>query len=218
MFSRETVWSNFRTPRYERLNQVRWDHFIGMGIPLKGKTIFEPGAGVGDQTEWLLNQGVKHVTVNDGREENLQIIRERFGHDPRVTTVCGNIETFLPTLDIYVDFIYFYGVYYHLNESAQDFHIMRDLSKRGQAVAFDFHAGNNVTDFYNGDSPSTSLSQYGLRVNVDTLMKAMKEIWGHAYLPKIQLDWQDPTIPHEVRLVAVGSHVSLDDNPNLVPV
>lgn len=42
---------NFRTPRYTILNQVRWEAFLRLGISLEGKTVFEPAAGIGDQTE-----------------------------------------------------------------------------------------------------------------------------------------------------------------------
>lgn len=204
------ILAEFRTSRYARLNQLRWAHFLSMGIPLAGKTVFEPGAGVGDQTEWLLGQGVKHVYVNDGRPDNLKIIQDRFGTDPRLTYMLGDLETCLPEFNINVDFIFFYGVYYHLNESATAFHIMRNLSRLGQTVAFDFHAGEDNTEFYGGDNPSQALSQRGLRVKVETLTKALKEIWGYAYLPKQQLVWNDPQIPHERRLVAVASHAPLD--------
>lgn len=204
------ILSNFRTERYARLNQLRWANFLSLGIPLVGKTVFEPGAGIGDQTEWLLRQGVKHIYVNDGRLDNLNIIQKRFGTDPRLTYMLGNLETCLPEFNINVDFIFFYGVYYHLNESATDFHIMRNLSRLGQTVAFDFHAGDNSTENYGGDNPSQALSQRGLRVKVETLTQALKEIWGYAYLPKQQLVWDDPQIPNERRLVAVASHTPLD--------
>jgi len=62
----ESIMSAFRDGRYSRLNRCRWNQFLSMGIDLKGKTIFEPGAGIGDQTEWLLGQGVKSICVNDG--------------------------------------------------------------------------------------------------------------------------------------------------------
>lgn len=58
------VMGNFRTERYHALNKARWEHFLSMGIPIEGKAIFEPGAGIGDQTEWLLNQGAKYIWVN----------------------------------------------------------------------------------------------------------------------------------------------------------
>jgi len=216
MHTREEIFCKFRTPRYDRLNQCRWDHFLSMGIPLEGKTVLELGAGVGDQTEWLLKQGIKHIHVNEGRQGNIDVIREQFGHDPRVTIAIGNIEQGLPDLDIFVDVIYFYGVYYHLDERVPHFPILQALARLGQTIAFDFHAGDNRTDLYRPmDDPSSSISLCGLRVRVETLIQGMKETWGLAYLPKKQLEWNDPGNPNEVRLVAVASHAALD-SPGLV--
>src|SRR5207247_9580540 len=90
--SKQEAIDSLTTPRQDMLNQLRWFHFLSMGIPLAGKTVFEPGAGIGDQTQWLLNQGAKHIYVNDGRPDNLQVIRDRFGDDPRLTFVQGDLE------------------------------------------------------------------------------------------------------------------------------
>src|SRR4051812_26674511 len=124
--NREETVGQFRNPRYELLNECRWTHFVSMGLPLAGQTIFEPGAGIGDQTEWLLSQGVKHIHVNDGRPDNLDIVRERFGSDPRVTFVEGNLEKCLgdPGFHFKVDFVFCYGVYYHLSDACPGFPIL----------------------------------------------------------------------------------------------
>lgn len=205
MSDRNFLLSQFRNPRYEILNKLRWQHFLEMGIPIAKKTVFEPGAGVGDQTEWLLLQGIKSIIVNDGRPDNLEIIKERFKGEPRVSTVLGNIETCLPSLDFHVDFIYFYGVYYHVHESLTDFHIMRQLAKLGDSIAFDFHSGDDRTTDYGYDNPSTSISRHGTVVTVKTMMNAMAKIWPFAYLPTRQLEWDDPVNRQEIRYVAVGS-------------
>lgn len=68
IYDTETIIGNFRTERYEALNKARWDHFLSMGIEIKDKIIFEPGAGIGDQTEWLLSQGATSLFVNEGRD------------------------------------------------------------------------------------------------------------------------------------------------------
>ena len=215
IFSTEQILLNFRTSRYASLNEARWKHFLWMGIKLAGKRLFEPGAGIGDQTQWLLAQGASHIYVNDGRPENLEYIQKRFEGDSRLTFVQGELEKCLdePQFQFQVDFIYCYGVYYHLNESLEDMNIMRKLSRIGPTIAFDFLVGTNKPAFYGYDNPSTSLSQWGIRPETSTLMQKLKEVWGYAYLPKEQLPWKDPE-NSEPRLIGIASRVPLN-NPNL---
>ena len=122
------ILSNFRTDRYDYLNKLRWHLFLRMGIPIKDQVIFEPGAGIGDQTEWLLSQGAKHVYVNDGRPENLDIIYRRFGDDLRLTYVHGNLETDVPKWvggGVRADLVFLWGDYYKINDSITEFNIMK---------------------------------------------------------------------------------------------
>ena len=128
-FTKEDTLPAFRTGRYALLNKCRWDHFLRMGLSVQGKTVFEPGAGVGDQTEWLLKQDPRQIFVNDGRKKNLEIVHERFGNDPRVSYHEGDLETCLPSFTFHVDFIYCYGVYYHVHETLPEFHIMREFAR-----------------------------------------------------------------------------------------
>lgn len=209
---------SFRTERYHALNKTRWEHFLGMDIPIEGLTIFEPGAGIGDQTEWLLEHGAAHIYANDGREENLGILRERFQNDLRVSTLHGDLESCLafPEFDFYVDLIFCYGVYYHLREDYPGFTIMRQLSHKGRMIAFDYLAGNDGEVHYGYDNPSTSISQYGFRPLRETMTSALKRYWNFVYAPKIQLEWTDP-IATEDRVVAVASHIEFKRNPNLIP-
>lgn len=205
----QEIMANFRTERYAELNALRWDLFLKMGIPITGKSIFEPGAGIGDQTEWLLNQGAKHVFVNEGRPENLQIIRERFPDDLRLTFLLGNLEDCLdkPDFNLAVDLIFMWGVYYHINDSIPDFPIMRSLSRIGPTVVFDYlESSADRTDFYGYDNPSTSLSQYAIRPTAPTMIRGLREAWGYAYLPKAQMEWNDEMMP---RRLAIGSRIPL---------
>lgn len=210
----EGIMSSFRNDRYERLNQCRWEQFLSMGIDINGKTIFEPGAGVGDQTEWLLEQGVGHVYVNDGREENLEIIRERFAETEEVTILpAADIEAATFANVPFVDLIFCWGVYYHLREDL-DFRVLHQLGKMGETIVMDYLAGNDNEVSYGYDNPSTSLSQFAFRPRTETLMQAMKDSFGYAYTPVHQLKWTDP-LAAETRLVVVGSHFLLG-NPNLI--
>lgn len=217
MFTKQDLMNNFRTERYAFLNKLRWDLFLETGIKLKGKTVFEPGAGIGDQTEWLLNQGVKSVIVNDGRQENLTFIKERFGDDKRLSYVLGDLETCLdkPEFNFTVDFVFCWGVYYHINDPFTDWHIMKGFRRIGPTIAFDYLQGTDTTDYYGYDNPSTSLSRYGIRPATETLVENLRKIWGHVYMPKKQMDWHDPAAAYHPRRICVASRVPLS-SPGLV--
>lgn len=213
----ESIVSNFRTPRYDELNRLRWSLFLKMGIPLKDQVVFEPGAGIGDQTEFLLSQGVKHVFVNDGRRDNLQIIRERFPNDPRLTFIDGNLEEIdHPAFNIRADLVFLWGVYYHINDSLDRFHIMQGLTRIAPLVVFDYLENDqDGTDYYGYDNPSTSVSQYAIRPTTKTMLEGLRKTWGYAYLPKEQMNWHDPLAEGTPRRLAVGSKTLLN-NDNLI--
>ncbi len=219
MNTKEEIIASLTTPRQDKLNAMRWETFLSLGIPIEGKTIFEPGAGIGDQTQWLLDHGVSHVFVNDGRKDNLDVIRDRFSSDGSpLFFVEGDLEHCLvyPEFKFKVDLVFCWGVYYHLRESFPAFPIMKGLANIGETIVLDYLEGDDTEMSYGYDNPSTSLSRFAFRPRTETLMKALKYIWGYSYLPKQQLEWVDPVAP-ETRLIAVASHVSLDDNPNLIP-
>lgn len=214
----QEILQNFRTDRYDYLNKLRWDLFLKMDIPIYEQVIFEPGAGIGDQTEWLLSQGAKHIYVNDGHPENLEFIRQRFAGNKRLTFLDGNIEECLnkPEFDFAADLVFLWGVYYHVNDSLKEFNIMSALAKIAPVVVFDYlESHEDGTTFYGYDNPSTSVSQYAIRPTTKTMMEGLKKFWGHAYLPKEQMDWEDPLAAGTPRRLAAASIYPLD-NPNLI--
>lgn len=219
--------SNFRTPRYDTLNSIRWDLFLKMGIPVKDQVILEPGAGIGDQTEWLLNQGAKHIFVNDGRPENLHIIFQRFGGDPatrsgadpRLTFVHGNLETDVSRWvadGVKADLIFLWGVYYHIDDSVTEFNVLRDLTKVAPLLVMEYLENDtDGTHVYGYQNPSTSVSERGIRPTTPTMLAGLKRTWGNAYVPKQQMNWHDPLAESTPRRLAVASLEPLD-NPNLL--
>lgn len=197
--------------RQQTLNRLRWECFESTGLPIAGQTIFEPGAGIGDQTEWLLAKGAKHVIVNDGREANLSVIRKRFAGDARVTTLLGNIETCLDSpefVDLRADLVYLWGVYYHVNDSLTDFGILKSLARIAPIVVFDYlesATGENWVESYNYDHPTTSISRASPRPTRETMIAGLKRTFGHAYFPLNQFDWFDFCAPDTPRKIAIGS-------------
>lgn len=203
-----TITEHFRDSRYELLNKLRWETLLGMGIPIKGQTIFEPGAGIGDQTEWLLEQGAARVFVNDGRPDNLDIIRERFADDCRVWLVEGDLELSLwPKLpEQSIDLVFLWGVYYHVKDSFEDFAVLRSLARVGRSIVLEFlESPEDKTDEYSYANPSTSISQFGIRPTMATMIRGLKMHWTNVYLPARQMDWVDPYVPQTPRRIIFAS-------------
>jgi hypothetical protein len=208
--------TNMHDGRQQTLNRLRWEVLQKTGLEIAGKTIFEPGAGIGDQTEWLLAQGASRVIVNDGREANLSVIKKRFASDDRVSTILGNIENCLdlPAFRaIKADLVYLWGVYYHANDSLTDFGILRGLSHIAPIVVFDYlesATGQDWIESYDYDHPTTSISRKSPRPTYDTMMAGIKKTFGNAYNPVSQFDWHDFCAPQTPRKIAVGSKYPLN--------
>ena len=211
----QAAWRSLHSDRQTYLNALRWDVLLKTGISLAGKTVFEPGAGIGDQTEWLLAQGAARVIVNDGREANLSVIRKRFGGDPRLSFVLGNLEDCLDREEFQftADLVYLWGVYYHINDSLEEFRILRQLARIAPVVVFDYlesARGHDYVESYNYDNPSTSISRASGRPTRETMVAGLKKTFGFAYMPREQINWHDPCAESTPRRIAIGSRVPLD--------
>ncbi len=206
---------NFRSERYYYLNRYRWSLMQKTGIPLKEKIIFEPGAGIGDQTQWLLDQGARMVWVSEGRNENLNIIKKRFSTDLRVGAILGNLENCLedPHFNIHADLVFMWGVYYHIYDPIPSFPILKKLRRVAPVVVFDYlesATGQDYIERYDYDNPSTSISRASCRPTRETIVNCLRAIYGHCYFPVDQFSWPDPSAPKTPRKIAIGSVHQLD--------
>jgi hypothetical protein len=208
--SQKITMSLFRNPRYYLMNELRWRAFLQMGISLEGLTVFEPGAGVGDQTEWLLRQGVSKVIVNEGRDENLSILRHRFDGEPRVKILKGNLQEGLPAgiSEFTIDLVFLWGVYYHLNDGIPEFPLLHQLSKISSIVVFDYLESPNGVSYvenYSSDKSSKSIALKATRPSEADLIRGLTESFGYAYFPVNQLDYFDPDAPLTPRKLVIGT-------------
>lgn len=215
---REAIAVNFDTERYAILNRIRWEVLLGMGIPIAGQVIFEPGAGVGDQTQWLLDHGASRIIVNDGRPDNLAIIRERFSHEQGVCCLAGDLETSLwPEIpDHHADLVFLWGVYYHIKDSLEEFNVLKSLARVGESIVLEFlESDGDTIESYGYQNPSTSVSEFGIRPTMTTMLRGLKMHWEHVYLPRVQMDWHDPYAPNTPRRIVFASHEEVQ-NENLI--
>ena len=206
---------NFRTHRYFIMNELRWRLLLQTGLDFRYKTIFEPGAGVGDQTEWLLGLGVSKVIVSDGREENVSVIKKRFGADERVSILQMDLESLVAKrqgLGLSADIIFLWGVYYHVEDPGPDYPILRSLAEVGEVIALDYleSTRSDYVEDYSDYNPSTSLHLSASRPTESSMVKAIRDNFGYAYFPSEQMNYFDPAAPDTPRKIIVGSKLPLD--------
>jgi hypothetical protein len=213
---------NFRTDRYYWLNEYRWRLLLQAGIELEGKTIFEPGAGIGDQTYWLLQQGASKIVVSEGRPSNLSVIEKRYQNDSRVKTILGDIETCLDSTDFRyeTDIVFMWGVYYHVFDPVPEFPILEKISKIAPTLVMDYQqslTGSDYIENYDYENPSASISHASWRHTQQTMSSAIKRIYGHVYVPVEQMDWVDPSCANTPRRIIIGSKEALSWD-GIVPI
>lgn len=206
--------NQFRTDRYYWLNEYRWRLLLQARVNFENKIVFEPGAGIGDQTAWLLNMGAKKVITSDGRASNVAILQKRFGDNSRVQIVQGDLENLISNseFDGVADIVYCWGVYYHINDPLPEFPVLRKLEKIAPLLVLDYQESKSGVDYlveYNYDNPSTSVSHSSWRQTKDTMFRAVRDVFGFAYYPIEQMSWDDPNCINDPRRIIFGSRFEL---------
>jgi len=177
-------------------------------------TIFEPGAGIGDQSAWLLQQGAAKLITSDGRVDNVGVIKKRFLSNPKVTVLEGDLENCLdlPQFSVKADLIYCWGVYYHIYDPMPEFPILKKLSLIAPMIVMDFQESltgvDYVKTFLTADS-SQSVSLKSGRQTMTSMANAVRDTFGYAYFPAEQMNWNDPACIHDPRRIIVGSKTPL---------
>ena len=208
---------NFRTDRYFWINEYRWRLLLQTGIIFKDKIVFEPGAGIGDQTAWLLQQGVKSVIVSEGRGVNVGIIQKRFANDSRVKVLLGDLEQCLnePTFQVNADIVYLWGVYYHINDPIPSFPILHKLSEIAPTIVLDFQeslTGEDYLEKYYYENTSASMSHASWRLTLSSMAEGVRSSFGNAYFPVEQMNWIDPSTESAPRRIIIGANHPLSNS------
>ena len=212
--SEQAIVENFRTDRYYWLNEYRWRLLAKTGIQFADKVIFEPGAGIGDQTAWLLQEGAAKVISSGGRASNIEICRKRFSKNSKVTNFVWDLEQPFDFLDVKFksDIVYLWGVYYHIFDSISDFPVLNKLSMIAPIIVMDFQMSTTGIDHirtYNYDTASSSVSHHSWSLTLETMALGIRSHYGHAYFPIEQMNWDDPATLSDPRKIIIGSKLPL---------
>lgn len=189
--------TEFESERYRKHDAARLEHFKSLGIDLKGKTLLEVGAGIGQHTKTLQDLGAI-VTTSDVREENLKLLRENYV-GLRVLKV--NLDD-PPILEEKFQIVYCYGTLYHLSKPEEAIRFMSGCCLETLVVetCVQFEQGEDIT-YKKEDKGARSQSFVGLGC-VPTRLWVYKQLKKHfqwVYLPITQP--KHPEFPKDWRSV-----------------
>jgi SAM-dependent methyltransferase len=199
----------FRSPLYVRLNARRLEHLASLPLELRGRSVLEVGAGIGDLTSFFVDRGCR-VTASDARAENVAILSATL---PGLETLTLDLDRPRGLDGRRFDIVFCYGVLYHLAEPAR---ALAFLSARcsGQLlletrVAFGADARLEDHD-ESRDWPTESFSGRGCKPTREWVFRELQRHFEHVYVPITQpchpffpLDWTEPpALPSEPSLRA----------------
>jgi len=198
------------------INQARLDHLASLDLDLQGKTVLEPGAGIGLLTHFFEKQGCA-VTSTEGRESNVaENLRRHPWRAGRIS--CVDLETpgSHDRLDRF-DVVFLYGTLYHVRDPRR---VLEDLARVCTSLFLletQVHYADDGTLHHCGDSDeiTQALHRKGCRPARDWMLSELHEVMGHAYLAVKQANHPDfptrwPSSGNRVRAVFVGSRSPLD--------
>jgi len=111
----------FDTPAALAINRARMDALFALGLPLAGKTVLDAGCGVGHLTNILHQHGCRVVGV-EGRDENIQAMRQRYPHIPVYQADVQNDDlTGLGRFEV----VFSFGLLYHTEDPVR---VLRNLA------------------------------------------------------------------------------------------
>jgi hypothetical protein len=190
-----------------------------LGIPVRGLSVLEVGAGVGDHSHYYIDRGCP-MTITEARTENLRQLHERY---PSQQVAHLDMEQPSQIAGGPFDVIHCYGLLYHLKtpEGALEFlaENCNGLLLLETCVSFgDEESINFVSE--NARHPTQSFSGTGCRPTRPWLFSRLREQFEYVYIPKTQpndswfpTDWTAPEEHKEglARAVFIASRHPLDN-------
>lgn len=219
----------FHSSGYLAINKARWEHLEKLGIDkmFNDKTVFEPGAGIGDHTEQILKWGAQYVIASEIRKENLQILNNRFENNGRILVVPHDMDNPETVLNLSCHICYCYGLLYHLKgvRTAIEFMAKNTRDMLILETAVDYENEKRLTcSTENKDIPSHSPHGYACRPGRRFLFNSLKDYFPFVYMPIIQpdnpyypLDWtMDKWNQRLARAVFIASHQEFENPDNIL--
>lgn len=188
----------FHSHHYLRHNARRLEHLASLGLPVRGLSVLEVGAGIGDHSHYFIDRGCA-VTITEARPENVLLLRERY---PDQTVLALDLERPTAVPGAPFDVVHCYGLLYHLREPGPALAFLaqhcRQLLLLETCVSFG--AGLETCPVpEDALNPTQAFSGAGCRPTRPWLMAELGSHFPHVYVPQTQpnheefpLDWSRP--------------------------
>ncbi len=214
----------FLTPEAKAINAARLEHLGSLGLALDERRVLEVGAGIGLLSGFFLGRGCS-VLSTDSRHENVAEIRRRH---PTREAACLDLErTDEITAAGMFDVVFCYGTLYHLSNPEA---ALSGLAQVSSVILLETCCTPGETEDVNIAQEqlavrNQSSSGRGCRPTRPWVLRRVRELWGHGYLPITQPDhgefpllWselhRDVRPTENTRAIFVGSRTPLE-NPLL---
>jgi hypothetical protein len=173
----------FNNNEYQEVDRVRFDNFNELNLDFNDKIILELGSGIGNHTDFLLTKNPRKIISIEGRFENYQILKEKFKKNDKVEPLYHDLELPYPNLYASFDWIYNYGLLYHLKNPFESIDYLKEIPHKNMILetCIDLYGGENNLE--EGDTPSQALNRIGSRPNKYMLFDKLKTIYENVYYP-----------------------------------
>ena len=207
----QTANSTFRTVHYLRHNSRRQEHLASLGLELRGRTVLEVGAGVGDHTTFFLDRDCSVVSVEPVAANcelfNIAMIAHReSGYEGanRSTLIHSDVESLDRILNEMFDVVYCYGLLYHVENPEAALMTMARRCKNLFLLETCVSFGNEeaINPISESKSPSQAFHGAGCRPTRPWIFNQLKQLFANVYATRTQpaheefpLDWTSPLPP-----------------------
>lgn len=189
---------SFHSGTYLRHDARRLEHLASLRIPVRGLTVLEVGAGIGDHSHYFLDRGCQ-LTITEARPENLDRLRGRY---PGVSILPLDLERPTPLAGSPFDVVHCYGLLYHLSDPALALDYLAK-SCRGMLLLETCVSFGETLEIHpvaeDRANPTQATSGRGCRPTRPWLFETLKRRFAHVYVPRTQpnheefpLDWTAP--------------------------
>ena len=209
--------SVFSEPGYLEINRARLEHLesiLDSCVDVRGRSVLELGAGVGDLTAPFMLRGGK-VTTTDARPEHVAALRERWPAALALQLDACNPAWQSASFDV----VSCYGLLYHLDRPLSALSWMAESCSGVLLLETCVSRGDETQVFFFAEEaadPRNSVRGLGCRPTRSWIWETLTDLFEHVYAaveqpahPEFPLDWSAPPADGNVRAVFVASRSPL---------
>lgn len=209
---------HFHSDHYLQHNARRLEHLASFSIPVRGLSVLEVGAGIGDHSHYYIDRDCQ-ITITDARQDNLDYLRLRY---PEINILQLDLDSPHPLKNTSFDIVHCYGLLYHLQnpELALDFlsQSCKKILFLETCVSFGSDKEINLTKEIQ-INPTQAFSGVGCRPTRQWIFSYLQKHFEYVYIPKTQpnhkefpLDWNHPEKHQGLsRSIFIASRTHLDN-------